>query len=275
MREQKGQKKQKKQKLVDFTSAVVKVKKKQFNNEGPNKKSKLMEDCIIVEQDFTIKVEAVGSFTLMCTPYDLKSLTVGFLFSEGVINSVDEIISVSAIKNNSVAIKTENPGTAKRNLIITSSWSGARNIKEILSRTKASDRTLIISNQDLTKLTEQLKERQCIFQMTGAAHAAGIFNVKGEIIAVGEDVGRHNALDKAIGHALLAGKTISGCGVVLSGRVSVEMVIKAVSAGIEIIAAVSAPSSLAVELAKKSGITLCGFIREDKVNVYSCSERII
>ena len=140
---------------------------------------------------------------------------------------------------------------------------------------KASDRTLTISNQDLTKLTEQLKERQRIFQVTGAAHAAGIFNFKGEIIAVGEDVGRHNALDKAIGHALLAGKTISGCGVVLSGRVSAEMVIKVVSAGIEIIAAVSAPSSLAVELAKKNGITLCGFTREDKVNIYSCLERII
>jgi FdhD protein len=115
---------------------------------------------------------------------------------------------------------------------------------------------------------------QHIFRMTGGAHAAGISDSSGKISAFAEDIGRHNALDKAIGKCLLGGLPMKSCAVALSGRVSLEMVTKSARAGIELIAAVSAPTSLAIEAAERWNITLCGFVRSDKLNVYTHSKRI-
>jgi len=115
---------------------------------------------------------------------------------------------------------------------------------------------------------------QKLFETTGGAHAAGIFDKSGSIIAFAEDIGRHSAFDKAIGKCLIAELNTKRCGVVLSGRISLEMVSKAARAGIELIGAVSAPSSFAIEAAKKWNITLCGFVRPGRMNVYTHLERI-
>jgi FdhD protein len=113
-----------------------------------------------------------------------------------------------------------------------------------------------------------------LFEKTGGAHAAAIFDTAGSIMAFAEDIGRHSAFDKVIGKCLMAGLETKGCGVALSGRISLEMVTKAARAGIELIAAVSAPSSFAIEAAQRWNITLCGFVRSGRMNVYTYQQRI-
>jgi FdhD protein len=114
-----------------------------------------------------------------------------------------------------------------------------------------------------------------LFTRTGGTHAAGIFTVTGELLAIGEDIGRHNAFDKAMGQCVLRGVPTAGRAAVLSGRVSVELVAKAARAGLELIAAVSAPSSLAIQVAERCQVTLCGFVREKRATVYTRPQRII
>jgi FdhD protein len=144
----------------------------------------------------------------------------------------------------------------------------------MLSEMPACALSLKVSNDLLIEVTEHLRSMQQIFQMTGGSHAAGIFDSSGKIVAFAEDLGRHSALDKAIGKCLLDKLPMKGCAAVLSGRVSLEMVTKAARAGLELITAVSAPSSFAIEAADRWNITLCGFVRPGKINVYAHPERI-
>ena len=128
----------------------------------------------------------------------------------------------------------------------------------------------------LASLPVQLAAAQCEFQKTGGTHASGLFDVGGELLALREDVGRHNALDKLIGWALAANRIPLGEQLLcVSGRVSYELVQKAIAAGIPLIAAVGAPSSLAVELCERFGVTLVGFLRAERFNVYAHPERVI
>jgi FdhD protein len=127
----------------------------------------------------------------------------------------------------------------------------------------------------LLSLPDKLRTQQRIFSTTGGLHGAGLYRSDGSMIAVREDVGRHNAVDKVIGAALLAREIpLSDCILMVSGRASFELVQKAAMAGVPILAAVSAPSSLAVELAEEQGMTLAGFVRGDSMNVYTGAERI-
>jgi len=127
----------------------------------------------------------------------------------------------------------------------------------------------------LLELVERMRERQAAFALTGGTHAAAVFDGSGRIVSLAEDVGRHNALDKAVGGLLLRGGDAAGCGVGLSGRAGFDLVAKCARAGIELVAAVSAPTSLAVEAAQRCGLTLCGFVREDRVTVYTHPHRIL
>lgn len=128
----------------------------------------------------------------------------------------------------------------------------------------------------LAALPGRLREAQRVFSRTGGLHAAGLFTAAGEVVAVREDVGRHNAVDKIVGWALLSGRLpLSGCALLVSGRASFELVQKAALAGIPLLAAVSAPSSLAVSLAEQAGLTLVGFLRKPSMNAYAGAERLI
>jgi FdhD protein len=145
--------------------------------------------------------------------------------------------------------------------------------KIIASLPRTAD-TLRVSPAELADMTELLRQQQIIFPATGGTHAAGIYR-EGKLLAVSEDLGRHNAFDKAIGKCILEGIETAGAAAVLSSRVSFEMVAKAARAGIELIAAVSAPSTLAIETARRCNITLCGFVRGSEANVYCCPHRIL
>ena len=234
---------------------------------------------VVVEQPLTVMVEGVGDFTIMCTPHDLKALAVGFVFSEGMIASVSDIHLLAVCEDDPGAIrmKIRNPGGAfERNLVVASSCGmcGSRNIAEVLAGLPRCRDSLRVEPTLLNGVIEEMGSRQELFRATGAAHAAAIFSADGRVLAFGEDIGRHNALDKAVGKCLLSDQNMAGCAVALSGRVSFELVAKAARAGIELIAAVSAPTSLALDVAEKAGITLCAFVRDDRATVYTQPHRI-
>jgi FdhD protein len=235
---------------------------------------------VVVEQLLTVMVEGVGNFAVMCTPCDVEALAVGFVFSEGLISSIDDVVDRSYRPDQqTIALRLEQPGPGgpTRNLIVTSSCGlcGSRNVDKLLAGDTTCADTLRVSPTVLRTVAEAMRRRQHIFSGTGGTHAAGIFNADGELLAVAEDIGRHNALDKAIGKCLLRNLPLAGCGAMLSGRVSLELVAKALRAGLEIMAAVSAPSSLAIDAAERCNITLCGFVRGERATVYTHPRRIV
>jgi len=241
----------------------------------------LFDDHVVFEHIVTIMVKDVGSFTLMCTPTDVEALAVGFAFAEGMIDSADDIVGITIAKDdpNVVALEVEDPShvTTRRNMIVATSCGmcGQRTLDALLARTEPCKHTASITPANLLAATEHLLAMQHLFRATGGSHAAGIFDTEANVVAFGEDIGRHTALDKAIGKCLLAGLDPAGCVAALSGRASFEMVAKAARAEIEIVAAVSAPSSFAVEAAEKWGVTLCGFVRPPRANIYTHAERIV
>ena len=165
--------------------------------------------------------------------------------------------------------------SGSRTLIVSTSCGicGSRDIEERLSGPAVGDQLRVTGSQ-LIAMGQAMRKEQDLFARTGAAHAAAVFDADCKIIAFAEDIGRHSALDKAIGKCLLAKQPTAGCGVMLSGRVSYELICKAAAAGLEVIAAVSAPFSLAIEAATRRKITLCAFVREDRATVYTHPHRV-
>jgi len=234
---------------------------------------------VVVEELLTIMVEGVGDFAIMCTPCDVEALAVGFAFSEGMISSVDDVIDcLYRADQKTVGLRLEDPqrGASGRNLVVTSSCGlcGSRNIDRLLTGYVTSADSLRVQAAVLRHVVEEMHARQVLFKQTGGTHAAGIFGADGELLALGEDIGRHNALDKAIGKCLLEQPPLASHGAVLSGRVSLELVAKVARAGLEMVVAVSAPSSLAIQAAERCNITLCGFVRRDRATVYTHPRRI-
>lgn len=227
-------------------------------------------DYISVEKAITLNLGNNAQFTLMCTPNNIKKLAVGFLYTQGIIKNIEDIEKFSQHKN-IVNVVLKSPQIYDHNFIKSSSGGTFNTIFEKLILPP----TLFIDYQILFVVMQEIQRQQKLFKITGGTHAAAIFLSGGKIIACCEDIGRHNALDKVIGECLLTKKNFTGCGVALSGRVSLEMVNKAAKAGIEIIASVSAPSSLAIQMAEKYNITLCGFVRNEKANIYSHPIRLI
>ena len=222
----------------------------------------------------------------MRTPGNDEELAAGFLFTEGIIknssaieevkkNHHDENLIMITLHENEIPILAN----AARNFYSTSSCGicGKASIEAIrtVSQYVNEIESINVEASLFYTLQDQLKKQQKIFEDTGGIHASALFDLDGNFIMLREDVGRHNALDKVIGAALLNDQLpLNNCILLLSGRASFELVQKALMAGIKIIAAVGAPSSLAVELAREAGITLIGFLRNDRFNIYSGQQRI-
>lgn len=228
----------------------------------------------------------------MRTPGHDEDLAVGFLFTEGIIRAGADVQSVVARGQraedgliNVVRVELA-PGVPvdfkrlERNFYMTSSCGvcGKASIDAVAVQGQydVGATQFTMTGEALGRLPAALKTQQAVFEQTGGLHASGLFDATGAIIALREDVGRHNALDKLIGHALLRGEVpLATHGVIVSGRASFELMQKAKMAGVPLVAAVGAPSSLAVELAREFGITLVGFLKSDRFNVYSRPDRVV
>jgi FdhD protein len=252
-------------------------------------------DFLATEEPLGIRVNGTALTLTMRTPGDDVELAAGFLVSEAVIRGPADLAGIKLCDGTScghsghegmgnIADVTLAPGVtlapaARRNFMTTSACGvcGKASIEDICvlpEKALATDLAKF-APAVLAALPDRLRDAQRVFSRTGGLHAAGLFSADGELIIVREDVGRHNAVDKVVGWALLAGRLpLSGCILLVSGRASFELVQKAVLAGIPLLAAVSAPSSLAVDLAGEAGLTLVGFLRGPSMNVYTGAERL-
>lgn len=224
----------------------------------------------------------------MRTPGADFELAAGFLFGEGLIAGAEAIASIRYCTDaeqqyNVVNVRLApgapfDPAALSRNFYATSSCGvcGKASIEAVMGPVCARvESALEVDPAVLVALPDRLREAQRVFERTGGLHAAAQFTAQGELVRIREDVGRHNAMDKLVGSALLAGEVpLSESIVLVSGRTSFELVQKAARAGVPVLAGVSAPSSLAVELAEQAGMTLAGFVRDPGFNVYAGGARI-
>ncbi|HYC87121.1 MAG TPA: formate dehydrogenase accessory sulfurtransferase FdhD [Chryseosolibacter sp.] len=230
-----------------------------------------------------VREEKVISVT-MRTPGQDELLAAGFLFTEGVIRGRDEIERIDCDPERNAAAVVLKPDVrpvlpaADRNFYTTSSCGvcGKSSIDSIRAVSVFRDaHALHVSVETIQRIAKQLDHQQVLFKRTGGVHASSLYESSGEHLFLCEDVGRHNALDKLIGAALLEGKLpLHNKILFLSGRISFELVQKGYMAGVSVIVAVGAPSTLAIALARETGITLVGFLRGDRYNVYAGWDRI-
>lgn len=251
-------------------------------------------DQLAVEEPMELRVGGRALAVTMRTPGHDVELAHGFLLTEGAIGSVGDVVAArycDAVDGDgrntyNVLDVTLAPGIdspprgVDRNFYTTSSCGvcgkASLDAVRLHSRFSPADDPASISPDTLFALPDALRAGQRLFDSTGGLHAAGLFTVEGRLLAVREDVGRHNAVDKVLGWALLDGHIPArGCVLMVSGRASFELVQKAVMAGVPMLAAVSAPSSLAVDLAAEAGLTLVGFLRGTTMNVYAGAKRIM
>src|SRR5215207_5267698 len=251
-----------------------------------------LEDVAAVEEPLEIRLHDRSFAVIMRTPGQDRALAAGFLLAEGVITGIDDIGAVEHCRHpdhpdvhnvvnvfllGAAATRLPEILADRRNVLATSSCGicGRVRIESLQTRASPLVVTGSISRAVLHRLPEELRARQPLFDETGALHAAALFTFDGQCMAIAEDVGRHNGVDKVVGQMLLDSRLPLGNHVlVVSGRTSYEIVQKAWLAGVGIVSAVSGPSSLAIALAEEAGITLVGFARPAGFNVYSHASRV-
>ena len=241
-------------------------------------------DLLAVEEPLEIRIDGVPLTVTMRTPGDDIDLAAGFLFTEGLLGSRSDLREIRMCDENVAAVSMRDGASLamqpSRHFLTTSACGvcGKDSIEAIRVRSRfdvAAD-SVRVPGAVLAGLPDRLRAAQRIFASTGGLHAAGLFTAAGELLVVREDVGRHNAVDKLAGWALRSGRLpLSGCVLLVSGRASFELAQKAVMMGVPVLAAVSAPSSLAASLADETGLTLVGFLRGTSMNVYSGAERVV
>ena len=250
-------------------------------------------DTLAVEEPMEIRVDGEPLTVTMRTPGDDFDLTLGFLHGEGIVAAAADVSRlmhcldadadgsptynvVDVTLRDGIAVQD----TARRAFLTTSACGvcGTSSIDALqaTSRYAVSEDTATVDPAVLCSLPGRLRSAQKAFDRTGGAHAAGLFTAEGELLVVREDVGRHNAVDKVVGWALREGRIpLTGHVLVVTSRASFELAQKAYAAGIPVLAAVSAASSLAVDLAGHVGLTLVGFVRPPRFTVYAAEERVV
>lgn len=245
-------------------------------------------DHIAVEEPLEIRLDGQAVVTLMRTPGDDRELIAGFLFSEGIVTTRHDLADMTPcphtgpsrpgnVWNVSLRPEISRDWSQHRRHFVASSSCGLCS-KPTVNTAPAAPRIhtpLRIPARVLQALPGRLQEAQAVFSRTGGLHACAWFSPDGDLQAVREDVGRHNALDKLLGHRLLQNLDDPSGILLVSGRVAFEIVQKAFAAHLPVIAAISAPTSLAVEWAEHNGQTLVGFLRQGRMNIYSHPQRIV
>jgi FdhD protein len=255
-------------------------------------------DRVVGEEPLELRLVANGATqtlaVTMRTPGNDFELAAGFVYGESIVRSRDEIAELTYCldpavdpdqRYNIVSIELRSLASVRdlerleRHFTMSSACGvcGRAQLDSLreLGALPIDDDTRLTS-QILYSLPERMREAQRVFEATGGLHAAGLFTTNGDVVVVREDVGRHNAVDKLVGWALLNARLpLRGCALMVSGRASYEILQKAVMAGAPIVASVSAPSSLAVDLAREFNVTLAGFVRDGRANLYAAPERIV
>lgn len=250
------------------------------------------DDDVIVEEPLEIRVAGDTIAVTMRTPGHERDLALGFLFSEGLLERADDVSSANfcgrlgdPALHNTIDVRPR-PGGAleraprelsRRGTLTTSACGvcGRGQIDDLLARVTPLASTCEITGAVLASAVRALRDHQVLFRGTGGCHGAALFDADGAHVVTREDVGRHNAVDKLVGAMLVAGALpLDRHMLVVSGRASFEIVQKAACAGIPIVASVSAPSSLAVSLAERVGVTLVAFVRDESFNVYTHASRV-
>jgi FdhD protein len=251
-------------------------------------------DTMVVEEPLEIRVGGTALAVTMRTPGDDMDLAAGFLVSEGVVSRADELRAIrycagateDGVNTYNVLDVDLAPGVAppdpslERSFYTTSSCGlcGKASLDAVRTQTRfdVSRDPVTVSAEVLAALPDRLRAAQDTFDKTGGLHAAALFTSDGELLVLREDVGRHNAVDKVVGWALREGRLpLTGTVLLVSGRASFELTQKAWMAGLPVLAAVSAPSSLAADLAEEAGMTLVGFLRGPSMNVYTGEARVL
>ncbi len=247
-----------------------------------------MQDQVVIEQPLEIRIRHRGNLSqiaiTMRTPGFDIDLAYGFLFTEGILTDISDVIDGLAIDDNVIEVSVRNQanlpdGLLQRNTFMSSSCGicGKASLDLIKTNTQYLpwSSKFTVDESIITSLRSQLDGIQGLFSITGGNHAVALFDLEANLLHVAEDVGRHNAMDKLIGHQLQNNKVPMDQSIcLLSGRASFELVQKAMMAGIGCIVAVGAPSSLAIELAEECGMTLIGFLKSNGFNIYCGGERV-
>lgn len=249
-------------------------------------------DSLTVEEPLEIRIGGRSLVVTMRTPGNDVDLVHGFLLGEGIIAAPDDIAVIRYcdgvdeegantynVLDVALASHVPKPVVVERHFLSTSACGvcgkASLDAVRVRSRYDLATSTSTVPAAVLASLPDTMRSRQRVFATTGGLHAAGLFTADGTLLALREDIGRHNAVDKVLGWALAEGRVpLSNTILAVSGRASFELVQKAVVAGVPLLAAVSAPSSLAVDLAAESGLTLVGFLRGETMNVYAGEQRI-
>ena len=256
---------------------------------------KASDDEIAAEEPLQLLLDGEPLSVVMRTPGNDIELALGLLHAERVITSLADVASlrISAeagereerlpvtadlLESNAVDVRLARTAARRpRRSFLSSSACGvcgATTLDDLAHDHAPLREGPVVDAKALPPLAARLRERQDLFERTGGLHAAGLFSADGELLILREDIGRHNAVDKVVGRALLDGADVSTTMLAVSGRAGYELVQKAVAAGIPILVAVGAPSTLAVATAQRFGLTLVGFLRGERFNVYSAPERV-
>lgn len=247
-------------------------------------------DVVSVEEPLEIRLAGCSVAVTMRTPGDDFDLALGFLYTEGILRGQDDVASVAhcasedpVSRANIVNVNPTDPALVdpdrwQRNFFAASSCGicGKASIDAVQQECPHLVSDACVKHEILYGLGSAMQRAQATFGRTGGLHAAALFDLQGRLLVLREDVGRHNAVDKVVGDALRrCALPLRNRILLVSGRTSFEIVQKALMAGIGIVLAISAPSSLAIDLARSSGMTLVGFLREERFNIYSGPERIV
>jgi FdhD protein len=255
-------------------STTKEVNIKRISNELKEETS----DSIIEEIPLDIFVNYEFYAALMCTPIEVKELAIGFLFSEGVISSINSIKSIEEKYENRICAILDHEINVDNNSIkaITSACGkGSVHIKSLEeSRVKLIESNCKFAIKDILKLMKEFNSKSELFKQTGGVHSCCICS-NNSILLFSEDIGRHNALDKVVGKAIISSMDLKDKLVMTTGRISSDIVVKIAKAGIQIIVSHSAPTTLALSIAKDSNITIIGFARGSRMNIYCNEHRII
>lgn len=242
------------------------------------KKVEKIKDYVAEEKPLHLFLNKIQYATIFCSPTNLKELAVGHLLTEGIINSTEEIAEIS-LKEGVCQIKLKPEVNIENRLklsqkmsrIILSACGGPHQPSTKLPRVKSN---IKVKAETVQKCVNNLNFIAETFRKTGGVHAAALYKSDGTLLAFAEDVGRHNAVDKAIGIAALSKVNFAECFLAISGRLTGDMVLKAAKAGLPIVASLSAALDSGIEIAKNANITLIGFVRGKRMNVYTTPERV-